>query len=344
MDTNQPGAFATQRTAPRMTQDADGNYVIVWAERIGTTGKWRSRAKSCRTKVREIADLVLRLETGQTAILPALTLDAVADLYLGARPSRSQGAALRAVRAALGGMPAAGITGAVVLDYRRQRVLQGAAGTTLRRELGALGACLRWAFKAGAISDTFMVPHVDLPPESQPRDVWLDDAQEARVWQAALALGPRHRHVRAFVCLALATGARKEAIEQLTWGRVYLERRMLDYRVPDALVSRKRRVPVPINDRLSPVLTELHDNPVDLSPYVMGERSCRGALTSFMRSLGLPWVTPHVLRHTAATLMLQRGASIWDVAGVLGDTTRTVERVYGHHVSGKLQSAVGRLV
>jgi integrase len=32
-----------------------------------------------------------------------------------------------------------------------------------------------------------------------------------------------------------------------------------------------------------------------------------------------------------ATHLLQAGASIYDVAKLLGDTTATVERVYGHH-------------
>jgi integrase len=31
-----------------------------------------------------------------------------------------------------------------------------------------------------------------------------------------------------------------------------------------------------------------------------------------------PDATPHILRHTCATLMLQAGVSTWDVAGVLG--------------------------
>src|SRR5690606_2510311 len=31
-----------------------------------------------------------------------------------------------------------------------------------------------------------------------------------------------------------------------------------------------------------------------------------------------PDVTPHVLRHTAATWMMQNGADLWDVAGFLG--------------------------
>jgi integrase len=42
-------------------------------------------------------------------------------------------------------------------------------------------------------------------------------------------------------------------------------------------------------------------------------------------------VTPHTLRHSRATHLLQAGVPTWDVAGLLGDTVATVERVYGHH-------------
>lgn len=42
-------------------------------------------------------------------------------------------------------------------------------------------------------------------------------------------------------------------------------------------------------------------------------------------------VTPHVLRHTCAALLMQNGADIWDAAGFLGMTPETLSRVYGHH-------------
>jgi len=42
-------------------------------------------------------------------------------------------------------------------------------------------------------------------------------------------------------------------------------------------------------------------------------------------------VTPHVLRHTCATWLMQRGRPAWEVAGFLGMTVAMIERVYGHH-------------
>jgi integrase len=46
---------------------------------------------------------------------------------------------------------------------------------------------------------------------------------------------------------------------------------------------------------------------------------------------GLDGITPHILRHTRATWMMQAGVPIWDAAGFLGMTVKTLEQVYGHH-------------
>lgn len=42
-------------------------------------------------------------------------------------------------------------------------------------------------------------------------------------------------------------------------------------------------------------------------------------------------VTPHALRHTAATWLMQRGTEIWEAAGYLGMSEQTLRTVYGHH-------------
>ena len=53
-----------------------------------------------------------------------------------------------------------------------------------------------------------------------------------------------------------------------------------------------------------------------------------------------PEVTPHVLKHTCATLMLQNRVSTWDVAGVLGTSEAVIRKTYGHHAVEHLRRAV----
>ncbi|MGC1353119.1 MAG: tyrosine-type recombinase/integrase, partial [Xanthobacteraceae bacterium] len=42
-------------------------------------------------------------------------------------------------------------------------------------------------------------------------------------------------------------------------------------------------------------------------------------------------VTPHTLRHTRATWLMQKGIDPWEAAGHLGMSLEMLERNYGHH-------------
>jgi len=42
-------------------------------------------------------------------------------------------------------------------------------------------------------------------------------------------------------------------------------------------------------------------------------------------------ITPHTLRHTAATWVMQRGTNLWEASGFLGMSPETLKNVYGHH-------------
>ena len=50
-------------------------------------------------------------------------------------------------------------------------------------------------------------------------------------------------------------------------------------------------------------------------------------------------VTPHVLRHTAATWLMQAGTDLWEAAGYLGMTVEMLSQRYGHHHPDHLAGA-----
>ena len=57
--------------------------------------------------------------------------------------------------------------------------------------------------------------------------------------------------------------------------------------------------------------------------------------------LALPGkVTPHTLRHTVATSLMQRGVPIWEAAGFLDLSPEVLQDTYGHHHPDYLQGAV----
>lgn len=55
-------------------------------------------------------------------------------------------------------------------------------------------------------------------------------------------------------------------------------------------------------------------------------------------------VHPHLLRHTAATLMLNAGVDIAVVANILGDSVEITARYYAHVLDAARIDAVGKLV
>ena len=42
-------------------------------------------------------------------------------------------------------------------------------------------------------------------------------------------------------------------------------------------------------------------------------------------------ITPHWMRHTCATWLMERGVKVWDAAAYTGMSTATLEKHYGHH-------------
>ncbi|TWA92573.1 tyrosine-type recombinase/integrase [Bradyrhizobium stylosanthis] len=60
--------------------------------------------------------------------------------------------------------------------------------------------------------------------------------------------------------------------------------------------------------------------------------SVKTAFKTAVRLAGLgSGISPHTLRHTAATWLMQRGADPWQVAGYLGMSLDVLLNTYGHH-------------
>jgi integrase len=230
-----------------------------------------------------------------------------------------------------------------------RRRLGGVKDGTVRRELGAMIAALNWAARGRLIGRDEVPVGLRLPPEGQARRGCLLEEDEARLWAAAIAaspardLGPLSR-VSRFVCLALATAARKEAILTLRWGQVDFGSGLIDFKDVSRVASKKRRARIPIASRLLPVLERAHFEAEDpVNGFVLDHRGeIKRAFGVFVAGLGEPFaaITPHDLRRTWATLRARRGVSMWEIAEVLGDSIATVVKHYAVHQPDHLRSAV----
>ncbi len=54
-------------------------------------------------------------------------------------------------------------------------------------------------------------------------------------------------------------------------------------------------------------------------------------------------VTPHTLRHTAATWLMQAGVPVWTAAGYLGMSVEVLVNTYGHHHPDHLREAANAM-
>lgn len=233
-----------------------------------------------------------------------------------------------------------------VEEYVLLRQEADAAPATIRHELSRLRACFNWcAAPKQKIIGLADVPVFDLPPDSPARDRWLRGPEIRKLLDsaAALRLGERLSRIERFLWLALETGARLMAILELTWDRVDFELGTINYNVPGRRKTKKRRAVVPISAALRPVLLRAYEERENDYVCCSLSLSIWRGVKAVAKHAGIEGVSPHVLRHTAATHMLRNGVPIWQVAGILGNTVAMVEKAYGHHVPDGLVDAVNMI-
>lgn len=222
-------------------------------------------------------------------------------------------------------MRVSAITAKECRDYAAKR--PKAAG---RRDLETLRAAVRyWHREYGPLP---IVPAITLPPRNPSRQRWLSRSEVARLLWAAR----RTEHLKRFILLGIYTGSRSGVILRLQWSQIDLSKGVLFRTLSGSRTSDKKRAPpVRLGRR---ILTHLrrwkrtddasylcHYNGV---PVIKLRRSWAAAVER--ANLGAD-VTPHCLRHTRATWLMQAGVDPWQAAGALGMSLEMLTRTYGHH-------------
>lgn len=183
-----------------------------------------------------------------------------------------------------------------------------------------------------------------LPPAGQPRDRWLKADEIEKLMKAAATKragdGKLSRAER-FLWLALETAGRRNAILELTWDRVDFDTGVVHLAVPGRRETKKRRASVPISPALRKILNRALIERDKKEPLVVGGVVANKMVKAVAKLAQVENVSPHVLRHTAATNMARRGVPLWIIAKVLGNTVAMVERVYAKHCPDDLRAAVG---
>ncbi len=218
-----------------------------------------------------------------------------------------------------------------VVSYMKQRAIEGSGSHTVHKELVVLRRTLTEAQNRkwwdGDVRR--MVPTIKV--DYQPRETWLTDHQAQ---QLLVHVAPIRR---LWVLLGIYGGLCLGEIERLRWENIDFSRGSM--RVPGTKRKARWRV-IPVFPEL---LAELRavKRPTGL---VVGKWSnVRRALARAADLAKVPRVTPNDLRRTCASWLKNKGVDSAVVAGILGNSTVMIDRVYGKISFETLQTAVGLL-
>lgn len=257
------------------------------------------------------------------------------------------------------------VTGATCRAYTTSRGTPGGA----RRDLQDLSAAIGHHHREGYHRE---IVKVALPKRGEARERWLSRDEIARLvwamWRAReggagatkdgnTTVG-RHtmRHLARFVLLAYATASRPGAVLTASWhaaaGRSYLD---LDagvfYRLREGgRATNKRQPPVRLPGSILAHLRRWRRlSGPDASGFVVewrGEPVARvkvGFATAVrLANLGAG-ISPHTLRHSAITHMMQRGVSTYEAGGFAGMGEAVLRRHYAHHHPDHMGEAVAAM-
>ena len=243
------------------------------------------------------------------------------------------------------------INGTTCNEYVRYRSTDAAA----RRELEDLRAAINHHRREGLCSE---IVGVKLPLERPARGRWLTRSEAARLIRAAWKYREiqkekqtdrrSRRHVARFILVALYTGTRASAVcaaalEPMPGhGWIDLDRGVFYRRSAGRRETKKRQPPVPLPSGLLAHLRRWKRRGQcfvvewNRKPVKAVDKAFANAVADAKLS---PDVTPHTLRHTAATWLMQAGTDLWEAAGYLGMTVEMLSARYGHHHPDHLSGA-----
>ena len=308
-------------------------WYIAWTER------GRSRERSTGTADREQAEIIFAewlqrrgrrsgpSDPSEVLVTDALTQYAISKADEVMAP-RLIGCAIDALTPFWVGRTVVEVTKQTCKLYGKAR---DRSVNTVRRELSVLRAAINFAHEEGRVTRPV---HVELPEPPESRKRWLTRQEAARLLRASRTPVAR-LYLPQFILMGLYTGRRKEAILSLRWPQVDLKAGLIDFEVPGRKPTKKGRGTVRISSRLLPHLRRLRARGTDLG-YVLhidGKRikDIKKGFEAAYKRAGLEKVTPHTLRYTAATWLMQRGTPTWEAAGFLAMSEKMLRDVYGHH-------------
>ncbi len=219
-------------------------------------------------------------------------------------------------------------------EFKAALAKEGFKPKTVAGRLGDIAAILGRMTRLGLL-DVNPAKGVRLPevPKRPPRFLTEEQAD------ALLAAAHAHsQDVFLFCALCLYAGLRKNEAINARWEWVDWTARTLTVQPGECFLLKDRDTrTIPLSDRLAAILTDYRkpegyilapgNAPVAGRQYrVRGQR----AFEAVTCKAGVPWCTPHTLRHTFASRLAQRGVSLFKIQTWLGHSDSSTTQIYAH--------------
>lgn len=242
----------------------------------------------------------------------------------------------------LGPLPLGDLTPALLVDGRDD-LAQSRSPRTTRAYLATLEHGLKLAVEEWMWLDISPMARVRKPKEPRGPVRFLTDDERPRLLAACRE--SHNRHLYALVMLALSTGARKMELLSLTWPQVDLGRALITFWQTKNGEPRS----VPLTGPAIEVI-RAHAKVVRLgTPLVFprqdGRRpvDIRYAWYRALKKAEIESLRFHDLRHSTASYLAMNGASLVDLANVLGHQTLSMVRRYAHLTEGHTRTVLDRM-
>jgi integrase len=184
---------------------------------------------------------------------------------------------------------------------------------------------------------------VTKPKEPRGRVRFLSDQERHQLLEACQA--SRNPYLHTIVVLALATGARRGELLGLRWPDVDLKRATLTFQE----TKNGERRAVPLTGQALTLMQQYAKvrrlNTVLVFPDATGKKpgGIREAFEGAVKRAGIVDFRFHDLRHTAASYLAMSGASLAEIAEVLGHKTLAMVKRYAHLSEAHTRGVVERM-
>lgn len=261
-----------------------------------------------------------------------------------------------------------------VVQYRTalQTAQPPRAATTINKMLAALAVWLAWGVATGQRVDNPLhtIRRIGMPAETAPKG--LSPSEQAQL----LRWAQQTRHPlrdTTIITLLLQTGLRISELCALTWGDLQIRERSGQVLVRHGKGNTTRTVPLSLTARrvlwtwaattyqlpVPPFKAFSHAHAETLMAWIAAHRmlpvfiSQKGGalrprtIQEMVQQVAyhaqLPNVTPHSLRHTFAHMLLTQGATLTEVAQLLGHASVATTQIYTKTSDAGLQQVIERL-